>query len=126
MPIATVVVDASALAAILFREPAFEGLVARLDGKRLCAPTLLPFELANICVTKSRRDAAQQPAFAAALALYADLDLDEQSINADDVAKLALSTGLSAYDASYLWLARQIGAELVTLDKALLRAASRP
>ena len=32
--------------------------------------------------------------------------------------------GLSSYDASYLWLARRLGAELVTLDARLAAAAS--
>ena len=34
-----------------------------------------------------------------------------------------LSPCVTAYDASYLWLARRLGAELVTLDAALLRAS---
>ena len=37
---------------------------------------------------------------------------------------LALETGLTAYDASYLWLSRRLGADLVTLDKALGNAAA--
>jgi predicted nucleic acid-binding protein len=40
------------------------------------------------------------------------------------VFALAAETGLSAYDASYLWLARSRDAELVTLDKALARLAN--
>jgi predicted nucleic acid-binding protein len=40
--------------------------------------------------------------------------------------ELALDSGLTVYDASYLWLARQLGAELVTLDKELGRAATSP
>lgn len=32
---------------------------------------------------------------------------------------LAERSGLSAYDASYLWLARRVSAELVTLDRQL-------
>ncbi|MBV9740236.1 MAG: type II toxin-antitoxin system VapC family toxin [Hyphomicrobiales bacterium] len=35
---------------------------------------------------------------------------------------LAESAGLTAYDASYLWLARALGAELVTLDRKLTAA----
>jgi len=38
--------------------------------------------------------------------------------------ELGLKFGLTAYDASYLWLARQFEAELVTLDVALGRAAT--
>ncbi|MGH7120134.1 MAG: type II toxin-antitoxin system VapC family toxin, partial [Acetobacteraceae bacterium] len=31
--------------------------------------------------------------------------------------ELATTTGLTAYDASYVWLTRQLGADLVTLDQ---------
>ena len=34
----------------------------------------------------------------------------------------AAATGLTAYDASYLWLTRQLDADLVTLDQQLARA----
>ena len=37
---------------------------------------------------------------------------------------LAERIGLTAYDASYLWLARRTGAELVTLDRRLAAAAA--
>jgi predicted nucleic acid-binding protein len=40
------------------------------------------------------------------------------------VLELAESTGLTAYDASYLWLARELSAELVTLDGQLAKAAA--
>ncbi|MBV8446586.1 MAG: type II toxin-antitoxin system VapC family toxin [Hyphomicrobiales bacterium] len=36
---------------------------------------------------------------------------------------LAETAGLTAYDASYLWLARVLGAELVTLDRKLAAAS---
>lgn len=41
----------------------------------------------------------------------------------DAVVGIALAAGLSAYDASHLWLAEQLGAELVTLDRKLEAAA---
>jgi predicted nucleic acid-binding protein len=41
------------------------------------------------------------------------------------VIELALSTGLTAYDASSLWLAGTHGAKLVTLDAWLEQAAAR-
>ncbi len=36
---------------------------------------------------------------------------------------LARRYGLTAYDASYLWLSRELGAELITLDAQLLQAS---
>ena len=46
----------------------------------------------------------------------------------DHLETLALSErlGLTTYDASYLWLAQHLGAELVTLDRQLARAAASP
>ena len=97
-------------------------MVGRLDGGRLFAPPLLAFELANVCVTKSRRFPAKRAAIMSALLLRARLDVQEVQIDHDAVTTLALQSGLTAYDASYLWLARELGAELVTLDAQLSRA----
>jgi predicted nucleic acid-binding protein len=41
---------------------------------------------------------------------------------ADEVAMLAISTNLTAFDASYVWLAGMLGADLVTLDEKIGRA----
>jgi predicted nucleic acid-binding protein len=45
-------------------------------------------------------------------------------VNLTDVVLIAKATGLTPYDASYLWLAASLGADLLTLDKRLI-AASR-
>lgn len=62
----------------------------------------------------------------AGFALRSGLGVEAVSVDADAVVELALSTGLTAYDASYLWLARRFGADLVTLDKALNGVESKP
>jgi uncharacterized protein with PIN domain len=48
------VVDASALAAIIFAEPEGQQMAARLETASLVAPKLLAFEIASICLTKMR------------------------------------------------------------------------
>ena len=118
------VVDTSALAALLFGEPDAEDVAARLDGARFAAPGLLGFELANVCATKCRRHPGQRGALLAAFRLRERLAIQEIAVDHAGALEIALATGLTAYDASYLWLARQLGAELVTLDKKL-RAAAR-
>lgn len=116
------VVDASAVAALLFGEPEAEAIAARLADARLVAPSLLRFELANVCLIKSRRHPDQQPTLMAAFRLRKRLAVKEVAVDHDSILEMVSTTGMTAYDASYLWLARKLGAELVTLDKQLAKA----
>lgn len=116
------VVDASALAALLFGEPEAESVAEQLGDAQLVAPALLGFELANVCLIKSRRHAEQRPVLTAAFRLRHQLGVEEVEVDHDGALELAASTGLTAYDASYLWLTRKLGADLVTLDQQLARA----
>ncbi len=116
------VVDASALAALLFGEPEAEVVAGRLGQWRLVAPALIGFEVANVCLSKSHRHPEKRAMLAAAFRLRDQLRLEEVAVNHDETLAIADTTGLTAYDASYLWLARQFGAELVTLDSQLAKA----
>jgi predicted nucleic acid-binding protein len=116
-------VDASALAALLFAEPEAAAIAARLDGARLASPALLDYEVANVCLTKMRRQPRQRDALRAALALAHRLGVETVAVDHAAALDLAEATGLTAYDASYLWLARALGAELVTLDRKLAAAS---
>ncbi len=91
-------------------------------GARLVEPALLGFELANVYLIKSRRHPEQRHALAAAFRLRDRLAVEDVAIDFDAVLVLAAATGLTAYDASCLWLTRRLGAELVTLDRQLVTA----
>ncbi|MEO9191005.1 MAG: type II toxin-antitoxin system VapC family toxin [Acetobacteraceae bacterium] len=86
------------------------------------APGLLAFELANVCLTKTRRHPEQRPALLAAFRLRARLGVEEIAVDHEKALDLGAATGLTSYDASYLWVARELGAELVTLDRQLATA----
>lgn len=119
------VADASALAAILFNEEKLEEVEVALLDATLIAPAIVLFELGNVCRTKCRQTPAERAAFENGLALFPQLGVVEMPIDPAAVLALALDEQLSFYDASYLWLARSQGAELVTLDKKLLKAGTR-
>ncbi len=52
--------------------------------------------------------------------------VEEVEVDHDGALALAMATGLT-YDAAYLWLKRQLGADLVTLEQRLAKAdASSP
>jgi predicted nucleic acid-binding protein len=121
-----VVIDASALAAIVFDEPGSERLARRLEGETVFAPTLLKFELANVAWKKIRHGAREVPAILQTLlkVLGPRGGITWMDVDHADVALVAIETGLSSYDASYLWLAGSLGAELVTLDARLSAAGT--
>jgi predicted nucleic acid-binding protein len=56
-----------------------------------------------------------------ALGRVRSLRIDRVPAPMEAVLTLAAETGLTAYDASYLWLAMARDAELVTLDNRLAR-----
>lgn len=122
---AVAVVDASALAAIAFNEPLAAEIARRLSNRELVAPRLLAYELTNAAVRKLAKHPQQDAMIRAGLerALADDFAIVWSDVEPGPVLDLAIETGLTAYDASYLWLARHLGAELVTLD-AELRAAA--
>jgi predicted nucleic acid-binding protein len=119
------VVDASAVAALLFGEPEAEVVAERIGEDRLFSPALIEFELANVCWKKCRRDPTRLDAYLAAWGLRLRLPIEEVRVDHAEVLALALDTGLTVYDASYLWLSHHLEAELITLDTALMRAALR-
>ena len=122
-----VVADASALGAIIFREEAAEAVGRSLDGATICVPHLLKLELANVALTKARRDPQQAAELFGRLADFMNRrhQIHWHDVNPVDVAILASLTGLSAYDATYLWLAGWLEADLVTLDRRLASAQER-
>lgn len=118
MPTETVtkVVDASAIIALLFDEPEAGAIASKIQKSWLVAPVLIDFELANACLTKIRRRPTERDELVSAFLKRSQFAIEIQPVDHIGVLELAEATGLTAYDASYLWLARALSAELVTLE----------
>ncbi|MEM0094052.1 MAG: type II toxin-antitoxin system VapC family toxin [Thermofilum sp.] len=125
---AEVVVDASVVAKWFIAEKGREKAVKLrddyVDGKvRLHAPALMPFEVLN-AVRFSRRDVKADvlKAVAESLALYG-IQLHQLSGRyAELVVEVALENGITIYDASYVALAKYLGAVLYTADQKLIES----
>jgi predicted nucleic acid-binding protein len=116
-----VVVDASAVAAIMFDEPEAAEVAAALADETLLAPALLDAELTSVAVKKARRQPHRAAEIAVCLQAALHLPVSRIAVPGGAVFLLARETGLTAYDASYLWLARSRDCGLVTLDVRLAR-----
>lgn len=114
------VVDCSALAALVFEESTFDEARTHLAGRVLHAPYLLQVEIASVALKKSRLGEAHAEE---GLARAAEMAIELHSIDIPGVAALAERYGLSAYDAAYLWVAEHLKAPLVTFDAQLAKVA---
>jgi predicted nucleic acid-binding protein len=119
------VVDASALGALVFGEPKAEEIAGALSTGTIVGPALLWFELANIALRKMVIHPKQKDQILNAFHLGRHLAIEVVEVDHSKVIELAGKTGLTTYDASYLWLALHFGAELVTLDRKLMKAAEQ-
>jgi len=120
-----VVVDASVVAAILFGEASAEASVERLEGCDLAAPSLLPYEIVSVAGGKVQRGAVSAEAALGIVGAFRRLSIVLHEPDSLEVFRLTVQTKLTAYDAAYMWLARFLAVDLVTLDKQVERAWSR-
>ncbi len=116
------VVDASAMGALLFGEPRAEEVAEVLEGARLTAPALLKFEVASVCLKKIISHPELETRIMTAFGFFARLAIDTVQVDHLATVTLAMATGLTTYDASYLWVARELKGELITLDEKLAKA----
>jgi predicted nucleic acid-binding protein len=120
------VADASVIAAIAFGEPRADEAEAELDGSDISAPTLLAYELTSVAVKKARLHPDRADPIERALLASMRLDIQWVEVDHGAALRLALDTGLTAYDASYLYLARALRMPLATFDERLKAAALAP
>lgn len=113
------VVDASVLGALIFGEPRAEEALALLKGAELYAPPLLAYELTSVARKKALRYPRLKEKIVQALETGLSLEIHWTEVDHLQVLELALDTGLTTYDASYLYLARSLGVPLLTFDERL-------
>jgi predicted nucleic acid-binding protein len=129
------VLDASVTAAWLLPDEASAHTrrlyaLIRRDEVEPQAPNLWQWECANIIANGVRRGRIPQ---AAVEGIWSMLEAIRHRVELHELAPpqhkaslgIALDSGLSAYDAGYLWLARSLNLPLATFDKKLADAAAR-
>jgi predicted nucleic acid-binding protein len=119
------VVDASVLAALAFGESRAPEAQKALGKHRLYAPRLMGYELAHVAVKKIGIHPEQEENILKALDLALRLEIQWVDVDLSAVAKLAVGKGLTAYDASYLYVSASLGIPLLTFDEKLLSRSVR-
>ncbi len=119
-----VVCDASALVGVLLDSgPDGRWATDAIDGASLLAPSLLPYEVANVIRRHAESGATSADQAAQVHADLLDLAIEYWPYEALAGRVWELCSALTAYDASYVALAEMVDAPLVTLDR---RSAGAP
>lgn len=122
---AGVVIDASAVLAVLLNEPTRAALIAATQELSLVGAMSLPWEVGNALVAGARRARLTPSEVHEAWASYETVPVRLVSTDVGRALDAALQAGLHAYDGYVLEAARAERLPLLTLDAALARAALR-
>ncbi|GAB4251258.1 MAG: hypothetical protein Kow00122_08900 [Thermoleophilia bacterium] len=118
-PRALVVVDASVFGALVFNESRSGEAADLLTARTLAAPGLVHYEMANIARTKMLRNPGTGDLLSRAFRRWLDLPVNLLTPDFADVLAIATTEGISAYDAAYICVARDLRAPLLTFDERL-------
>ncbi len=119
------VVDASAVLEILARTPDGLELESLLAGKELHAPHLIDLEVVNVVRRWELSGVVSRSGAVAVLEAYRAFRIRRYAHEPLLGYVWKVRGNLTAYDASYLALARALRAELITMDAALRKVAGR-
>ncbi len=122
---ADLVIDTSALLAVLLDEPTRRALIGATEGYGLLGAPSLPWEVGNALVAGVRRGRLSVAAMRQAWASYQTVPVRLAEIDTEQALEVAVELGLYAYDAYVLETARAERLALLTLDRGLARAAQR-
>jgi len=120
----TLVLDASAAAAVLFREPVAHKIAEPLFAARsVVVPQIFELEIANVGRSKVRQGFLSWKDAEALLKTMKQWPCKVLSVSWNKAWILSRKTGLTVYDAAYLALLGVKGRRLLSLDRALVRAS---
>ncbi len=119
------VIDASAVIAVITNEPHKEVIVHQTAGADLIAPPSLHWEIGNAfsAMFKRRRLTVQDAR--EALRAYREIPIRFSDVELEDAVELSAELDLYAYDAYVILCARRHQCKLLTLDTGLAEAAAK-
>lgn len=118
-----VVIDTSALIAVIVGEPERDAIVQRVAGATLIGPGSIPWEVGNAFSAMFKRKRLSLETAIQGLAIFEAIPIRYAKPDMARVLHISEQTRLYAYDAYFLDCAIRHSAPLLTLDRGLAQAA---
>jgi predicted nucleic acid-binding protein len=120
-----VIVDTTALIAVVANEPSKPALVEATRGASLLAPTSVHWEIGNAFSAMLKRKRVRLNQVNKALDAYAEIPIRFVDVDLMDALKISADLKIYAYDAYVLQCAIVHRCPVLTLDGGLVRAAEQ-
>jgi predicted nucleic acid-binding protein len=122
---ANIVIDASAILAVLLAEPAKQAVVDATMGTVVCAPASLRWELGNAATAGVKRRRLTPERARQLIIDFEQVTIRELAVDVGRAVDLGLELGIYAYDAYILEASRASGFPLLALDGPIRRNAKK-
>jgi predicted nucleic acid-binding protein len=123
--VSALLIDASALLAVLLGEPSRDALIQVTSRRELaCAPTLR-WEVGNALIAGFRRKRLTTEVVLEAWNRFERVRVRAVEVDVHKALEIAMDLGLYAYDGYVLEAARSERLPILTLDAGMMRAAKR-
>jgi predicted nucleic acid-binding protein len=118
-----IVVDASAIIAVIVNEPSKPEIIQATQGATLIAPASIHWEIANAFSAMFRRSRLSLEEAIKAVAVYKRIPIRFVDVELEESLRVAAQLNIYAYDAYLLRCAQKQKVPLLSLDQALLKLA---
>jgi predicted nucleic acid-binding protein len=114
-----IVVDTSAVLAVILDEPERSKLITLTEGAQLAAPGCIIWEVSNAFSAMLKRKRILIKEALRGVKIFKSIPIQSLEVDMPSVLKFCAHHNMYAYDAFYLDCARRHKAPLLTLDKKL-------
>ena len=118
-----ILVDASAVLAVILEEPEKASIVEATAGYEAKVPGCLRWEVGNAFSAMAKRGRLEPDETLAALKVFEIIPMQEVEVDLAEALEMALQNDIYAYDAYYLAAAKKHRVELLSLDQRMVEVA---
>lgn len=120
-----IVIDASAILAVIVGEPERNRVVDLTTGHRLVGPGSIPWEIGNAFSAMLKQRRLDMEEARRGLEIFQSIPIRHLAVDMENAVAIAHAHDMYAYDAFFLDCARRHAAPLLTLDRPLKRVAGK-
>ncbi len=120
-----IVIDASAILAVIIDEPERDRVVEMTTGHNLVGPGSIPWEIGNAFSSMLKQHRLSLEDAQRGLTIFQSVPIRYLTVDLANAVSIASANNMYAYDAYFLDCALRHASPLLTLDRPLRRAAEK-